>query len=312
MTILLVASTGGHLAQLVELADRLPATASDRHWVTFRGPQSESLLAGERVTFVPEIRERDHIGVLRAATHAIRLFTRERFKAVISTGSGVALAFLPYAAMLGIDAHYIESSSRVRTRSATGRLLSLLPRIRLYQQSSEGATGRWRYGGSVFDNFEARAKPARPLRRVVVTVGIGTEGGFRRLIERLVQILPPGLDVLWQTGPTPVDGLNIRPRPLVSALELQNAMREADVVIAHGGCGSALTALKTGKCPILVPRDPVLGETVDEHQIEFASTLSEKGLALHRDPGSLVFADLQVAAERVVIRVADPPAFRLV
>ena len=311
MTTLLVASSGGHLAELVELADRLPLTSSARHWVTFRGPQSEGLLAGERVTYLPEIRERDARGVVRGTRHAIGLFAGERFDTVISTGSGIALAFLPYAALLGIDVHFIESACRVHTRSMTGRVLSGLPRIRLYRQFPEGATSPWHHGGSVFDNFETRTATAPPLRRAVVTVGIRVAVGFRRLIERLAEILPSGLDVLWQTGPTPVDGLGIKPRPVVPALELQNAMRDADVVISHAGCGSALTALKVGKCPILVPRAPALGEVIDDHQTELAVALAERGLAIHRSPQSLTLADLEAAAARRVVRVADPPPFRL-
>ncbi len=40
-TLLLVATTGGHLVQLHELADRLPAFRS-RLWVTFPGEQGRS------------------------------------------------------------------------------------------------------------------------------------------------------------------------------------------------------------------------------------------------------------------------------
>jgi len=309
VTTLLVASSGGHLAQLVELVGRLPLMDSGRHWVTFRGPQSESLLAGERVTFVPAVRERDHIGILFAAARAVRMFAGERYRAVVSTGSGVALAFLPYAALLGIDAHYIESSSRVRARSTTGRLLSRFPRIRLYQQFPAGATSRWHYGGSVFDSFEPSSVEPRPIKRLVVTVG--GHRAFRRLIERLVQILPPDVDALWQTGPTPVEDLGIQARPFLPALELEDAIRNADAVVAHAGCGSALTALKVGRCPVLVPRDPGLGEVVDDHQSDFAGALAERGLALCRTTANLTLADLEAAAVRAVVRVADPPPFRL-
>lgn len=51
---LLVASTGGHLAQIVKWAPRIGA-AEDSLWVTFESPQSESLLDGRRVLKVPYV-----------------------------------------------------------------------------------------------------------------------------------------------------------------------------------------------------------------------------------------------------------------
>ena len=63
--LLLAASTGGHLAQLVRLAPGLGAT-DDSLWVTFRTPQSESLLKGRNVLYVPYIRPRDAANVVRA------------------------------------------------------------------------------------------------------------------------------------------------------------------------------------------------------------------------------------------------------
>ena len=92
--------------------------------------------------------------------------------------------------------------------------------------------------------------------------------------------------------------------------QVKSMMREADVVIAHAGCGSALAALKAGKYPVLIARDPAHGEVVDEHQIEIARWLSEKELALERTADSLTFEALETAATRSVVRLATPPAFR--
>ena len=91
----------------------------------------------------------------------------------VSTGSGVALSFLPLAAAHGIPAHYIESAARVMEPSLTGRLLQRVPGIRLYRQYPDAARGKWRYAGSVFEGFEAAMTPTRPVRRIVVTLGSG-------------------------------------------------------------------------------------------------------------------------------------------
>ena len=312
MTTLLVATTGGHLAQLVELSRRLPGVGADRLWVTFDTAQSRSLLAGETVRFIPFIHERDVLGVARGTAICRRLLDELAVEAVISTGSAIALAFLPYAALRGIPAHYIESSARVGAPSLTGRLLGRVPGIRLYRQYPHAATGRWAYGGSVFDTFYGLPGEVETVgvRRLVVTLG-SVEQSFRRLLDHLVPLIPEDAEVLWQTGHTPTAGLPIEPRPFLPAVELAGAMAAADVVVAHAGCGSALTALDAGRLPILVPRDAGRGELVDGHQIELARWLQGQGLALHRTPESLTDRDLRHAAACRVARSTIPPPFAL-
>lgn len=309
MTTLFVASTGGHLAQLFDLAGRINGLGEDRLWITFDSEQSRTLLAGKRKVFIPYIAERDWVGVLRGARIAHRIMQSENVRAVVSTGSAVALSFLPYASLGGIEAHYIESAARVGRASLTGRILDKVPGVSLYRQYPHVAGGRWRYGGSIFDGFQGTQGESRPIRRVVVTLGI--ERSFRRLIERAIELLPSGTEVLWQTGLTPIEGLGIDVRPFVPAAMLDQAMLEADLVIAHAGCGSALAALKAGKYPVLVPRDPCHGEVIDTHQIEIARWLAQRDLAVERTPENLTFSDLQAAAARSVRRLSDAPPFRL-
>jgi UDP-N-acetylglucosamine--N-acetylmuramyl-(pentapeptide) pyrophosphoryl-undecaprenol N-acetylglucosamine transferase len=308
--LLLVAASGGHLMQLRELADRLP-NFGKRLWVTFDGEQGRTLLAGEHVFFIPEITERDVVGVMRTLPQVRRLMSAERpIAAVVSTGSAIALAFLPYAAMRGISTHYIESAARTGVPSLTGRLLAAVPRVRLYRQYEHCAGGLWGFGGSVFDGFRAIEIEPRPIRRIVVTLGMTY--GFKRLVERLIAVIPSReVDVLWQVGHTPTDGLGIRAQRFVPAPVLRKAIADADVVIAHAGCGSALSALKAGKCPVLVPRDPQCGEVVDNHQVELAEWLAGRKLAESRLPGMLEFADLRLAASRAVLRQLPLRAFKL-
>jgi UDP-N-acetylglucosamine--N-acetylmuramyl-(pentapeptide) pyrophosphoryl-undecaprenol N-acetylglucosamine transferase len=310
MTAVLVASSGGHLAQLVEIETRVAGLDGDRLWITFDSPQSRSLLEGRKAEFIPPIEERDVAGVGRGMICAHRLLRRMNVTAMISTGSAIALSFLPYAAIRRIEAHYIESAARVDSPSLTGRLLSIVPAINLYRQYPHASGARWKYAGSVFDGFECVAASARKLRRVVVTLGSGIHG-FRRLLDRLVAILPPDVEVLWQTGSTPVDGLAIDARPLVPAAELDRAIADADAVVAHAGCGSALSALSAGKFPVLVPREPKYGELVDNHQIELTRWLVARNIALHRTPETLELDDILLAAALRVVRVANPPVFRL-
>jgi UDP-N-acetylglucosamine--N-acetylmuramyl-(pentapeptide) pyrophosphoryl-undecaprenol N-acetylglucosamine transferase len=312
MTTLLVASTGGHLHQLHELRPRLVGVDADVVWVTFDTPQSRSLLEGQEVVHVPHTRTRDYLNVARNTATAVRLLRDRDVRGVVSTGAGIALSFLPLARALGREAHYIESATRSGGPSLTGRLLQGVPGVRLYTQHRRWEGGRWRFAGSVFDGFDVADTGSAQAGRIVVTLGAHEQFGFRRLLERLVAIVPADAQVLWQTGATAADGLPIEARPYIPAGELLSAMRDADVVVAHAGTGSALAALEAGRCPILVPRDPARGEHVDDHQQQIARELDDLGVAIGRDVEDLTAGDLLLAAGRSVRRAARPAPFRLV
>lgn len=119
--VLLVASSGGHLLELLELADRYEPDA--RHWVTFDKPDARVLLAGERVTYAYGPTNR-HLGnLIRNAFLALGVMRRIRPRAVITTGAGVAVPFLYAARALGRRAIYVESLARIDQLSLTGRLV---------------------------------------------------------------------------------------------------------------------------------------------------------------------------------------------
>jgi hypothetical protein len=52
----------------------------------------------------------------------------------VSTGSAIALSFLPVARLRGVPCHCIESAARSASPSQTGRLLRRVPGVRLYTQ----------------------------------------------------------------------------------------------------------------------------------------------------------------------------------
>lgn len=307
MTTLLVASGGGHLKQLAELAPRLRGVDDSFVWVTWRSPQSESLLAGEDVVFVRPTRPRDPIGVSKNFDYATRLIRRRDVTAVVTTGSQIVLPFLVVGRTFGKPCHFIESAARSEGPSLSARMSRYLPGMHLYTQYRSWEDLTWRYVGSVFDGFEAtrpeatqRAQPSR----FVVTLGTLPRWQFRRLLEACLRVIPERSEVLWQTGCTDVSGLGIDARPSISAHELESATAAADVVISHAGVGSALTALRCGKRPILVPREAARGEHVDDHQSQIAAELRGRELALVRTPESLSENDL-VEASAVHIQIPE-------
>jgi len=313
MTTMLVASSGGHFTQLAELWPRIRGTSTDCVWVTFDSPQTRSMLQDQQVEYVPYIRPRGFASVLKNVPAAFRLIRKYKVDTVISTGSAIALAYLPYSAVRGIPTHYIESATRVEGPSVTGKALCRVSGIKLYNQHEAWADEQWTFLGSVFEGFSSQLisdAPAR-IRRAVVSVGTMEDYSFREFFVKLAEYLKDADEVLWQTGSTDVSGLNIDGKEVVPAHEIEQAMREADVVIAHAGTGTALTSLRMGKRPILVPRDSTYGQHVDNHQFQTAALLDKMGLALSRKVEDLKKEDLREAASYKVVRADKPRILHL-
>jgi beta-1,4-N-acetylglucosaminyltransferase len=119
--LLLVCSSGGHLLQLVGLADAF--AAFPRLWVTFDKPDARALLAGERVVHAFGPTNRNVPNLLRNLRLAAGLLRRERPRAIISTGAGVAVPFAWIGRLRGIPVVYIESVTRITSLSLSGRMI---------------------------------------------------------------------------------------------------------------------------------------------------------------------------------------------
>lgn len=119
--VLLVASSGGHLLQLHQLRDEFAAT--ERHWISFAKADAVSLLKGERVTWAHFPTNRNLKNLVRNSLVAFRILLKERPRAVISTGAGVAVPFCYIGRLFGARVIFIESFSRVDRPSLTARLV---------------------------------------------------------------------------------------------------------------------------------------------------------------------------------------------
>ena len=315
MTTMLVAISGGHLAQLHMLAPRITA-GDDVVWMTDDTAQSRSLLEGQRVIHVPTRPPRDTMGVLRDTRIAKHAISDHGVDRVVSSGAQIALSALIPALLRRVPFSYVESATRVTDLSTTGRLIDRIPTVRRYVQYPNRTSDRWGYALSVFDGYRVEAvepveaesgtAPAqKPIGRAVVTVGGNGDYGFRRLIESAVRALPDDAEVLWQTGSTDVSGLPILARPTVPSAVLSAELEAADVVIGHAGTGTALAALSAGKVPVLAPRSVGHGEHVDGHQDDLAAFLAERGLAIVRPADAITAEDLQEASRWRVTRRDD-------
>ena len=118
--ILLVGSSGGHLAQLLALKPWYERWR--RCWVTFDTPEAVSLLDGEDLIAAHHPTTRNIPNLVRNAWLALRTFRRREIAAVVTTGAGVAVPFVVLARLRGIPAVYIEVYDRIDTPTLTARL----------------------------------------------------------------------------------------------------------------------------------------------------------------------------------------------
>ena len=300
-TLLFVANPGGHVDELVRLADRLDTQGRHVVWVTAETTQTKSLLAGRHVEFVPSIGPRNAGKAAFAIPGALAMIRRTRAIHVVSTGAALAVPYLISARILGRSVTFIESAARQQAPSATGRLAELLPGVDRRTQAAVPFGKKWTATGSVFDGYVCQqALSLRPVKRIVVSLG-GERFPFRRAVEQVRLVVPPEVEITWQIGSTKArdigtNGAWVRPEVL------RAAMREADAVLVHSGVGSALAALDAGKLPVLLVRERKFGEHVDDHQREIAVALEKRDLAIAPSLEMLSWDLVQLAASRSVVQ----------
>jgi UDP-N-acetylglucosamine--N-acetylmuramyl-(pentapeptide) pyrophosphoryl-undecaprenol N-acetylglucosamine transferase len=280
---LFAASTGGHLAQLARLAPRFNPHP-DSLWLTFRTPQSESLLKGKRVQYVPYIAPRDFAGAAKAALTVRRIVHNERFDRAVSTGAAIAVSVLPIAKLAGVRTTYIESVSRVQGPSLSGRMIAALHAAELYTQHESWATGSWQPYDGVLAAFEPVERT--PVQKPRLFVTLGTIEGYRfdSLVDGLLRSGLADERTEWQLGHTTRDDLPGNALHQMSSERFQSNLRNADVVVTHAGVGTILQLLEEGVYPVVVPRDKKRNEHVDNHQYQIADLVEKLGIGMVLTP----------------------------
>jgi UDP-N-acetylglucosamine:LPS N-acetylglucosamine transferase len=116
----LVASSGGHLAQLLCLAPWWQERR--RTWVTFPLPDTRSALTGEDVVYAHHPTTRNLPNLARNLLLAWRTLRRDRPDVIVSTGAGVAVPYFVIGRLLQIPTVFVEVFDRIDSPTLTGRL----------------------------------------------------------------------------------------------------------------------------------------------------------------------------------------------
>lgn len=120
-----------------------------------------------------------------------------------------------------------------------------------------------------------------PTQRPLVVAAVGTDHHpFDRLVEWMDQwaAANPEVQVVIQRG-TADHTDHAESRDLIPHPELCRLFGSALAVVAHGGPSTIMDARAAGRVPIVLPRNPVFGEHVDDHQLRFGRHLDDNDLA---------------------------------
>ncbi len=117
----LIASSGGHLFQLSSLKEFWGD--KDHFWVSFKTEDAKYLLKEENVYWAYFPTNRNIRNLIRNLFLAFKIIKKEKPDAIISTGAGIAVPFILLGRFFGIKTLYLESITRNKELSLSGRLV---------------------------------------------------------------------------------------------------------------------------------------------------------------------------------------------
>jgi UDP-N-acetylglucosamine transferase subunit ALG13 len=109
-----------------------------------------------------------------------------------------------------------------------------------------------------------------------------------------------------QTGTSAVPRL-AEHRQYLGHAEMEAMVREAAVVVCHGGPGTIMLASTLGKRPIVVPRRKRYGEHVDDHQCSFTARIAAEGAIILAQSEEELRTSLDAALGRDGAEAELPP-----
>lgn len=112
----------------------------------------------------------------------------------------------------------------------------------------------------------------------MILVAVGTQFPFDRLVETVDQWAHDSgrTDVIAQVGPSTRRPRHLEAHGFLPPKEFHALLKQADLVVAHCGMGSILSALAHGKPIVVMPRSSAKGEHRNDHQQATAQRFSDR------------------------------------
>lgn len=248
------------------------------------------------------------ISAVKSFFRSATVILKHRPHVLITTGAGAVFFSVLWARLLGAKIVLIESFARFHAPSVFGRLSARLAHEKVVQ--SAALSSYWP-DASVFDPLR-ELEGERPSKRPFLFATVGAILPFDRLVNMVAEAKARGAiteDILIQTGDGGAAPDGIETLSTLSFDRIQEHLREADIVVCHGGTGSLITALRQGCRVIAVPRLFERGEVYDNHQAEIVEAFAARGyLSVANTTEELVAALAEVKARPPAMITSDPSA----
>ena len=135
----------------------------------------------------------------------------------------------------------------------------------------------------------------------MILVMLGTQNNdFHRLLYEIEKNIENGNineKVVVQAGFTKYKSEKMRIFSMTSKENLEDLIKQADLIITHAGVGSIEMSLEHNKKVIAVPRLKKYGEHVNDHQKEIEDEFNRKGLII----GINDVSELSLALKKIKI-----------
>ena len=106
----------------------------------------------------------------------------------------------------------------------------------------------------------------------MIFVTVGEQLPFDRLVRTVDEwAAESGKQVFAQIGNSELKPSHIEYKRLLDPNEFRNKMLSAEIVVAHAGMGTIISAMEMGKPILIMPRKSSLGEHRNDHQTATAS-----------------------------------------
>jgi len=313
MRLCLAGSGGGHVRQLLDLEPLWRDL--DPLFVTEELALGQSIAADHRTRFVPHVAlGQGRLGhpwrmigaAIRNVVASWGIVRQERPDLVITTGAGSVFFVTFWARLTGAKVVAIDSFARFRGPSVFARLIGPFAHLRIAQ--SDAVARAWR-GARLFDPFRLAAPPTQ-AKRPLLFATVGATLPFDRLVLMVADAKRAGTipeQVLIQVGeggarPDGMETVESLPFDRVQAI-----LREASLVVCHGGTGSLITALREGCGVVAVPRRFDRSEHYDDHQAEIVDAFAQRGLIGSADTAEELGNALAAARARPPVAATTDP-----
>jgi UDP-N-acetylglucosamine transferase subunit ALG13 len=309
----LAASGGGHVRQLLDLQPIW--SEHDHFFVTEETALGQSLGEDVRTYFVPhfawgQAKLGAPINMLRRAVasafKSFNIIRRERPDVVISTGAGAVFFVVLFGRLMGARIVVVESFARFELPSLFGRLAAPLAHHLVVQSAR---LSKYYPKAKVFDPLKLLDDEC-PSKQDLLFATVGATLPFDRLVDSVAQLkqagaIPEAVRLQTGVGGRRPDGVTVS--ETLPFAEIQTLLRDASIVVCHGGTGSIITALRQGCHVIAIPRQSEKGEHYDDHQVEIVDAFQKRGLVMRADTVEDLREALAVARRRPRVKATTEP-----